>query len=136
MSTILNADDLMVGAYLAVHSRVLRRRGPRVMHRGESMPEVEEMIAQQMNTSNEGGPRPGLPLRVIAIELPFLYCMVVEPGGTEAGPSILDTRNVRLMRLSAETISALVGLATDDEPEEDSDEQVPDFESATQQQQS
>ena len=34
----------------------------------------------------------GIPLRIIGLSLPFVACAIIEPGGREAGPTILDIR--------------------------------------------
>lgn len=39
---------------------------------------------------------PGIPLRVIAMSLPFVYVAVLEGNGGESGPVILDIRKVEL----------------------------------------
>lgn len=108
MSMIITADDFTTGMHVAVHSHIeehrarrLVRSGPGGMHAGEMLIQVPD------NDDSRERPQLGVPLHVIAMELPFLYCMVVEPGGEETGPAILDTRTVRLMRVSNATLDAL-----------------------------
>ena len=105
---IIGPDDFEVGMHIAVHSHIEEQFARRMVRPGgEGMPSDELFI--RIERHDDGGVRVqlGIPLKVIAIELPFLYCMVVEPGGDESGPVVLDTRHLRLMRVTSTTLRAL-----------------------------
>ena len=128
MTTILPTDDLRPDLFVTVHSHLDRSR---------------ETARRRMAMAQEAGEEPtlpmvisepvpdrtcyGVPLRIAAVNLPYVYCMVIEPGGVESGPSILDVRRVRFMRLHAETIGMLRSIGRPvveaiDEEDEDHDE--------------
>ena len=46
-----------------------------------------------------GNLRPGTPLRIIAVDLPYLYVAILDPDGDEVGPIILDLREQPVLRL-------------------------------------
>ena len=45
------------------------------------------------------GQRAGTPLRIIAVDLPYLYVSILDPDGDEVGPLILDIREQPVQRL-------------------------------------
>ena len=115
MGMMIKADDYTIGMYVAVHSHIEMERTRRYVRSGPDGSDHEEMLIRE--TGHEKArirPALGVPLHVLAIELPFLYCMVVEPGGSESGPLILDTRTVRLMRVSNATLDALEDVLVED----------------------
>lgn len=60
----------------------------------------------------------GVPLRVMDCSLPFVVCAVIEPGGGEAGPVILDLREVQLCRLRSGFVNAIVSFESSDSEKE------------------
>jgi hypothetical protein len=95
-SSVVEADDLRVGAYLAVHSFVGPQRPPR----------------EYSEQSGDWEPRAcplelGTPVRVRAVSLPFVVVEVVVPGGVACSPALLDVRRVRLMKVSRAYVSAV-----------------------------
>ena len=95
MGTLLKADDLTKGQFVAVHSLSPLARLCR-----ESIDEREASVPP--------APVPlGFPLRVLEVSLPFVACSLLQPGGKESGPMIIDLRNVRLCRLSNRFIEAI-----------------------------
>ena len=59
----------------------------------------------------------GIPLRVIACELPYVYCAILEPldgeharDRCERGPVILDHRQVELMHLGERVVERYRGF--------------------------
>ena len=100
MSTILNADDLATGMFVAVHS-------PSPQNRLRFRPsDVEESAIELIERPPSPVP-PGVPMRILGISLPFLACAVLKPGGGLDGPVIVDVRAVRLSRLSSGYIAAI-----------------------------
>ena len=43
--------------------------------------------------------KPGTPMRVIAVDLPFLYLVVLNADGLEQGPLILDLRRFPVVEI-------------------------------------
>ncbi|MCH2145886.1 MAG: hypothetical protein MK082_12185 [Phycisphaerales bacterium] len=122
MTTILPTDDLRPDLFVTVHSHLDRSR---------------ETARRRMAMAQEAGEEPtlpmvisepvpdrtcyGVPLRIAAVNLPYVYCMVIEPGGAENGPSILDVRQVRFMRVNPETLAMIRSIGHDRVEEEDED---------------
>ncbi len=98
MGTIIPVDDLEVGLYVAVYSHQDCEAHFQVSH--------SDTVVQ---VTREDYARPGLgvPMRIIAVERPFIYCMIIEPGGSEDGPLIVDVRTLSLMKMSDETVRAI-----------------------------
>ena len=96
MSTILAADDLTPGIYVAVHS----------MKWLAANSHSEDQHTAHCPSSLGGLPM-GVPLRVLEVSLPYACCAVLEPGGSEAGPVILDVRVIRLVRLREGYVRAI-----------------------------
>jgi len=95
MGVLLEADDVTKGQFVAVHSLSTAAR-----------------FCQELGDEREGnGPPapipPGYPLRVLEVSLPFVACSLLQPGGKESGPMIIDLRNVHLCRLSHGFIEAI-----------------------------
>ncbi|MDE0889198.1 MAG: hypothetical protein OSA40_07035 [Phycisphaerales bacterium] len=55
--------------------------------------------------------RPGTPMRVIAVDLPFIYLAVLERDGKEAGPLILDLRRFPVVAISESVPKAILEFA-------------------------
>ena len=121
MTTLIPTDDLRTDLFVTVHSHI-ERPWP-----------VRPRRARRFDDSNDERPRPtmpppppvpdrscyGVPLRIAAVNLPYVYCMVVEPGGGENGPSILDVRQVRFMRMAPETVAMICSLGQPETPSVD-----------------
>ena len=108
MSMIINPDDFKVGMHITVHSHTEAERTRRLVRSGVEGTNSEELLIRVESHEDSGFRiQLGIPLKVIAIELPFLYCMVVEPGNEHSGPVVLDSRNLRFMRVTAPTLRAL-----------------------------
>lgn len=106
MGMLLAADDISAGDYVAVHSpepRVIRNL--RGMH-------GEVPICQHVMPVT-----PGVPMRVLEVSLPFVACSLVEPGGCESGPAIIDLRLVRLCRINNDFVEAIRSFSTNDDDE-------------------
>ena len=108
MTTILPTDDLRPDLCVTVHSHLdrsretARRRMAMALEAGEESP-VPMVISDPVPDRTCYG----VPLRIAAVNLPYVYCMVIEPGGSETGPSILDVRQVRFMRVNPETLATI-----------------------------
>lgn len=99
---LLAPDDLEVGMLLTVYSRK-RKRPSRFMHEfsspfGMDSEEVEE----------EHSSLGGIPMRVIALQFPYVICAVILPSGKEDGPKIIDLRTTHLMRISPEYLAGIL----------------------------
>ena len=114
MSTLVPTDDLQPGLFVTVHSHI-ERPWPETSRRVPSFDGSEEELSIPALTPPPPAPDRscyGIPLRIAAVNLPYVYCMVFEPGGGESGPSILDVRRVRFMRLATETVEVLRSLGS------------------------
>lgn len=56
--------------------------------------------------------RPGSPLRILAVDLPFLYVAFLDPDGDEMGPMILDIRDQPVERLDEAVPEAIRRFAS------------------------
>ncbi|MFM1833760.1 MAG: hypothetical protein RLZZ461_2076 [Planctomycetota bacterium] len=56
-------------------------------------------------------PRPGIPLRILAVHLPHVYLAVLDADGEEVGPAIIDVRRHRLARVGVEIPEAIIAFA-------------------------
>lgn len=96
---ILPADDLRVGAYVAVHSCVVTRTAP-VDSEDEQFGRVAPQTPSRVIA-------PGIPLQIRAITLPYVICAAIHPGGSRRGPILIDMRQVRLMKVSGKYVRAM-----------------------------
>ena len=110
MGTILAPDDLSIEMYVAVHSP----KKPGCVVRVHGAPGFEFQEAERPAPVD-----PGVPLQVLGISMPFVACSILEPGGTLAGPVILDLRRVSLMRLTPDFIAAIIAFELQTQPEQD-----------------
>ena len=69
---------------------------------------------------------PWVPLKIVGVSLPYLVCGMLNPGGDRSGPVILDTRKVRVCRLTSEHVNAIVDFKVEDE-DEDSPTMTPEM---------
>ena len=123
MGLIKTIDDISVGDLVAMYGPVPRKHPSK--HRGvedagsfrqwfeEARMRPDEVIVMQPKMPVP----PGYPMRVLEVSLPFAACVVIEPGGSESGPAIIDLRSFQLCRVSKEFVAAIQGFK--DEGEED-----------------
>lgn len=95
---ILNADDLNVGEFVAVHS--LRAVA------STSIDTPRDFAMARANRPKSPVPL-GAPVEVVAVNLPFVLVALVLPGGGSSGPVLLDLRDARLMPVPEEMVRAL-----------------------------
>ena len=119
LSFTLAPDDLCHDLFVTVHAHQTRRKAVMRDPRGRR-PSVE-VIKDAMEDENG---QFGIPLRIIGLSLPFVACAIIEPGGREAGPTILDIRKVQLCKLDENYVNALVNFTASDEQD---DEDMPLF---------
>lgn len=55
-------------------------------------------------------PQPGTPMRVLAVDLPFLYLALMNADGVETGPLMLDLREQAVVGLDESVAHALRGF--------------------------
>jgi hypothetical protein len=55
--------------------------------------------------------KPGTPMRVIAVDLPFIYLVVLKADGQEDGPLILDLRRFPLVEICTSVPEAILEFA-------------------------
>ncbi|MDA1027384.1 MAG: hypothetical protein O3A19_13280 [Planctomycetota bacterium] len=55
--------------------------------------------------------KPGTPMRVIAVDLPFIYVVVLKADGQEDGPLILDLRRFPLVEICTSVPEAILEFA-------------------------
>ena len=121
LSFTLAPDDLCPDLFVTVHAHQTRRKAVMRDPRGRR-PSVE-VIKDAMEDENG---QFGIPLRIIGLSLPFVACAIIEPGGREAGPTILDIRKVQLCKLDESYVNALKSFPTEGQ---DQDEDQPLFSS-------
>lgn len=101
MGILLKADDLAKGQFVAVHS----------------LSPIARLCREHSDERDAGSSPapvpPGFPLRVLEVSLPFVACSLLQPGGKESGPMIIDLRNVRLCRLNNGFIEAIKDFPPD-----------------------
>ena len=100
IGSILPPDDLRVGAFVLVHSTVTTQQ--------LRLDALKALAACKNRSSPSIGF--GIPLRIQAVDLPFLVCAVLQPGGAFTGPAILDVRKVRLVAASRKFVQAISGF--------------------------
>lgn len=102
MGLVLRIDDISANSYVAIHSMKRRRQSQRT--------DIARQLAVAV-IENEPPVPMGVPLRVLELSLPFIACSIVEPGGTESGPVILDLRVMRLCRVRERFVRAIKAFA-------------------------
>ena len=108
MRLLLAPEDIRTNAFVSVYSPI-RQATPELAEH----PKLAALVARKT-------PVPaGVPLRVLECSLPFVVCAVIEPGGSEAGPIILDLREVQLCRIGDAFVNAIVSFEASDCEDED-----------------
>ncbi len=111
MGLFLAADDINVGDWVTIHSqnRPHRRSLRRILEGGTSVWPVGR----------------GIPIQIVAVNLPFLMCEGFSQGKTSKQPVLIEIDRFRLCRVSneyAEEFSRLKHLcAQNDDSDTDSD---------------
>ena len=62
--------------------------------------DTPEEVMGRLRRRRRPAARPGVPLRVLSVDLPFLYLAVLDGDGDEVGPVILDLREQPVVGLS------------------------------------
>ena len=125
MPTILPFDDLEAGRFVTVHS--VRTIARRVRRRSESpFEDGDQEVHLHLGGPSGPVPPPGVPLKILALNAPFLMVITLRPGGEGEGPIYLDSRGVQLMAVPSAMVEALralkprhAGASVDDGSEDD-----------------
>lgn len=109
MSLILATDDLNAGMFVAVFAPRVSKPSHRTV--GTDCPGALLLAPIPVP--------PGIPLRILGVSVPFVACAVIEPGGIEAGPVVIDLRTVTLARIDPAFVDSIAkfepgALAHDD----------------------
>ena len=106
---ILAIDDLAPDMFVAIHSV----RQPRMFVR------QREPVGIELDAPQPSAPvMPGVPMKIIAVSLPFAACSILEPGGKLVGLIIVDLRHMRLCRVSDEFVDAITTFGVEEEGDE------------------
>ena len=71
-------------------------------------PELHQFV---MRMRSRTPVKPGTPMRVIAVDLPFIYVVVLKADGQEDGPLILDLRRFPVVKISTSVPEAILEFA-------------------------
>ena len=71
-------------------------------------PELHQFV---MRMRSRTPVKPGTPMRVIAVDLPFIYLVVLKADGQEDGPLILDLRRFPVVKISTSVPEAILEFA-------------------------
>ena len=98
MTNTIPADDLKPGAWVTVrdHEQVAVR----------SIPGLDDDEAPS-RPQGSGITSPGVPIRILETNLPFVYGAALSPEGEMVGPAIIDVRKVALVRLNRRVPNAI-----------------------------
>ena len=97
MTNTIPADDLKPGAWVTV-----RDREPVTVR---SIPGLDDDEAPPRPSGT--GTSPGVPIRILETNLPFVYGAALSPEGEMVGPAIIDVRKVALVRLNRRVPNAI-----------------------------
>ena len=95
-------DDMNPGDWIARHTdaRGRSRRGRIVID--------DEGNRLRLGCEEDAESIPeGAPMKVLGMSLPYIVCSVLQPGGEERGPKILDVRHTRFIRLDPGYVEAI-----------------------------
>lgn len=112
MGMFLAADDMNVGDWVTLHSRVTQSRRSR---------------RQLLKESLEPWPaRRGVPVKIAAVNLPFLMCESCERGKSARRPLVIEVDKFRLCRVTKEYATEFSRLKellpASDEAQDDADQ--------------
>ena len=108
MRLLLAPEDIRTNAFVSVYSPIRH-----------SIPELAEHPKLAALVARKTPVPAGVPLRVLECSLPFVVCAVIAPGGGEAGPIILDLREIQLCRLGPAFVNAIVSFEATEGGDED-----------------
>ena len=103
-------DDLTVGRWVTVFGTTAGKGDHLTVRFGEN-DDVEDAIREAIAHKAGSPVQAGVPLKVIAVCLPFVYVSALAPDGEVSGPKILDVRKVKLMKLDPSAPRAIKKLA-------------------------
>ena len=121
------ADDISPGDWITPW-RDLRRDSQQFESKKiRCTSELEEFMQSKSTARTPPPVREGVPLKVLGVSLPFVLCSVLCPGGTEAGPEIIDVRHHKVVRLDVSYVQAVKDFKKPDQSEEELNgvEQIP-----------
>lgn len=85
MGTFLAADDMNVGDWVTIHSRVRRKR-------------TRQALLEQCESA--WPIRRGVPIQIAALNFPFVMCEGYEQGKSSRRPVVVEIDRFRLCRVS------------------------------------
>lgn len=94
MGMILEIDDIEVNQLVAVHSLSFLSdsdQGPEKFKEFSPVP-------------------PGYPLQVLSKSLPFITCSILQPGGGQCGPAVIDLRHLQLCRVTDDFVESVTSF--------------------------
>ena len=97
MTFRISTDDLKPGTWITI------RRSPRDSSKSID-PEIRVMQGLVELLRRPSGPPPGLPLKVTAIDLPFLYVLPMDLSGLPGRPEIVDLDEHLVVGCDLETV--------------------------------
>ena len=100
--SVLPADDLRLGDWVAIRDEVEPSDSI-------SFDDLEPPMLRRRRRESSG-PQPGIPLRILAIALPWVYVAVLDDDGDEVGPAILDIRRHPLVRMPEAIPEAIIAF--------------------------
>ena len=99
MGMILEIDDIEVNQLVAVHSLSFLSdsdQGPEKFKEFSPVP-------------------PGYPLQVLSKSLPFITCSILQPGGGQCGPAVIDLRHLQLCRVTDDFVESVTSFEETEE---------------------
>ena len=104
MTTPIPMDDLRPDQWVTIRDEI--KDVP--MSPFGADPELHQFV---MRMRSRTPVKPGTPMRVIAVDLPFLYTVVLDADGQEQGPLILDVRRFRVVEICTSVPQAILEFA-------------------------
>lgn len=120
-------DDLVLGEWITVLEAGTGPNGRVRVELGTSE-DISEAVQEALDCKAGSQIPPGAPLRIIGVNLPFVYCQVLTPDGELSCPQIIDVRKVRLIKLDEEVPQAimyLAGVLEEEVPQDDVEDESP-----------
>ncbi len=100
MPTPIPADDLRPDVWVTL--RPLPEEDPIP----DFLPGADHLQAM-MRRRRRSSARPGTPMRILAVDLPYLFVAVLDPDGDEVGPVIIDLHEQPVVRLDESVPEAI-----------------------------
>ena len=104
MTTPIPMDDLRPDQWVTIRDEI--KDVP--MSPFGADPELHQFV---MRMRSRTPVKPGTPMRVIAVDLPFLYTVVLDADGQEQGPLILDVRRFRVVEICTSVPEVILEFA-------------------------